>query len=113
MLADVKSAAALLASGDSTAAATVAALKTSYDTAGVATLKASAAAKLAFNTQDGSSLIASKADTVTLAAPVSGRVTQRFDVMANDTLTGEGTLELAAVGLFTANARKGEIPQGS
>jgi hypothetical protein len=117
LLADIKSVSALVAAGDSTAAAKITSLTTDYSSATVNTLAATAATKLAFNTQDPNNPIKTSADTVTLSAPVgNSAVVQRYDILKNDSITVNGTttsgssaLDLAAVGIFTANARNGAI----
>ncbi|MCE2830661.1 MAG: hypothetical protein LW709_00980, partial [Oxalobacteraceae bacterium] len=117
LLADIKSVAALVAAGDANAAAKITALTTDYSSATVNTLAAAAATKLAFNTQDPNNPIKTSADTVTIGAPVGNTpVVRLFDILKNDsitvngtTTTGGGALDLAAVGIFTANARNGAI----
>jgi hypothetical protein len=120
LLADIKSVSALVAAGDATAAAKITALTNEFTSANISTLAATAATKLAFNTQDPNNPIKTSADTVTIGAPVgTADVIQRFDILKNDTITvagatssGSVALDLAAVGIFTANARNGAIVGG-
>ena len=110
LLADIKAYASAVNSGDTASVtAKLQALQSAYTASNIATLKAKASAKLAFNSQDGSQVIASKADSITVAAPVSGDVVDSFDLLANDSSTDGSALELAAVGLFDIYARKANL----
>ncbi len=120
LLASLKSTAALVAAGDPSAAAAIQDLTRAFTSANVETLAATSAAKLAFNTQDPTNPIRTSADSVTISAPVESPVVQLFDILKNDTITfagvtasGSAALDLAAVGIFTANARNGSITGSS
>jgi hypothetical protein len=109
LIADVKSLAAAAASGEDISAK-VTALSSNYAGSNMATLKAAAAQKLAFNRSDPLNPITTTADSFTIEAPAGGvAVTKLFNPLSNDSLKGGGTLTLAAVGLFDPRSNSGKI----